>query len=151
MTTGSRITTLSRNDGWFDGHGTADLRAWLRFWKDDAHSEGRAEDLSAQEPERFGGMGRKDHIAMIEAEIAAREAKRRGRPRAEISDAQRAELIVLVERAARSGAQAVEDRRDLHRGIREARESGASVRVIAEVVGFSPARVQALAHRTVED
>ena len=84
MTKGSRIKTLSRDDGWFDGHGTADLRAWLRFWENENRSEGRAEEAALEDPERFAGMKREDHIAMIKAEIEARATNGRGRPRAEL-------------------------------------------------------------------
>src|SRR5262245_43660878 len=106
MGKGSRIKTLSRDDGWFDGHGTKDLSAWLRFWTDEEKSRGRAEEAAKEDPARFGGMKREDHIAMIQAEIEAREAKRRGRPRAELSDARRRELRKAAERLARREAQA---------------------------------------------
>jgi hypothetical protein len=146
MAQGSRIKTLSRDDGWFDGKGTADLRAWLRFWMDEKQSAGRAEEMAAEDPGLFGKMKRADHIAMIEAEISARETRRSGRPRAELSTARRGALIQLAEQAASSEAKAAQDRHDLEREIRAARGDGASVRVIAEVVGLSPARVHALTH-----
>jgi hypothetical protein len=143
---GSRIRTLSRDDGWFDGHGTADLRAWLRFWEDETRSAGRAEEAASEDP-KFKGMTRQDHIAMIKAEISARETARQGRPRAEITSTQRAQLSQLAKRAATTEAKATQARRDLYYGIRQAHAEGASVRVIAEVVGLSPARVQALLHQ----
>lgn len=78
----SKIKTLSRTDGWFDGVGTADLRAWLRFWKNEKRSKGRALEASKQDA-KFATMYRKDHVAMLEAEIEARTAARtKGGPQA---------------------------------------------------------------------
>jgi hypothetical protein len=150
MAQGSRIKTLSRDDGWFDGKGTADLRAWLRFWMDEEQSAGRAEEMASEEPARFGKMRRADHIAMIEAEIKERETRKRGRPRGELSNSRRVELSRLAEQVARIEARADEARHNLQHAIREALEDGASRRVVAEVVGLSPARVHALAHENPE-
>ena len=83
---------------------------------------------------------------MIRAEIEAREQAKSGRLRAELTSARRARLVEQAERAARSEAKATEARSDLQREIREAHAEGASVRVIAEVVGLSPARVQVVLH-----
>jgi len=59
-------------------------------------------------------------------------------------DARRTELIKLADRVAIAEERATEARRDLQSGIGEAHAEGASVRVIPDVVGLSPARVQAL-------
>jgi hypothetical protein len=71
---GGKIKTLSRDDGWFDGYTTTTLRGWLRFWKNDEESKGRAMEMARENPEKFGSMEREDHIRMIELEISARES-----------------------------------------------------------------------------
>jgi hypothetical protein len=81
---------------------------------------------------------------MFKAEIEARAEQRRGRPRAELTEARRAQLTALAEEVASAEARATQARLYLQRGMGEAHAEGASVRVIAEVVGLSPGRVQAV-------
>lgn len=59
--------------GWFDGNSTHDIKRWLRFWRN-PKSDGHAEKLARENPRRFGGMAREDHIRMLVAEINARTA-----------------------------------------------------------------------------
>ena len=59
-------------DAEFDGVTLPTLRAWLKFWKDEGKSSRRAEEMARDEPGKFGGRTRADHIRMIEAEIEAR-------------------------------------------------------------------------------
>lgn len=61
-----------RTDPEFDGVTLPTLRTWLKFWKDEGQSSGRAEEMARNEPGKYGGRTRADHIRMIEAEIAAR-------------------------------------------------------------------------------
>ena len=56
----------------FDGVTLPTLRYWLKFWRDDRRSAGRAEEMMREDPGRYAGRTREDHIRMIEAEITAR-------------------------------------------------------------------------------
>lgn len=73
-TASDKVKSLTNGD-WFAGYGTADLRAWLRFWKNEKRSKGHALELAEKDP-RFAEMYRADHIRMLEEEIAARDAAR---------------------------------------------------------------------------
>lgn len=66
----------------FDRVTLPSLRAWLKFWKDENRSAGRAEEMARENPQRYAGRTREDHISMIEAEIVAREQRRSERRRA---------------------------------------------------------------------
>lgn len=72
--TAKSVKSLTNGD-WFANYGTADLRAHLRFWKNEDRSKGAALEL-ANKDERFATMKREDHIRMLEEEIAARDAAR---------------------------------------------------------------------------
>jgi len=73
-TASDQVKSLTNGD-WFVGYGTADLRAWLRFWKNEKRSKGHALELAGQD-ERFAELKREDHVRMLEEEIAARDAAR---------------------------------------------------------------------------
>jgi hypothetical protein len=65
-------TIKGRTSSEFDGRTLPTLREWLKFWLDERRSAGRAEEMTREDPERFAGRTRDDHIRMIEAEIVAR-------------------------------------------------------------------------------
>src|SRR5436189_202916 len=80
-TASDKVKSLTNGD-WIAGYGTADLRAWLRFWTNEKRSKGHALEL-ANKDERFIDMKREDHVRMLTEEIAARDAARsKGGPNA---------------------------------------------------------------------
>jgi hypothetical protein len=67
-----------------------------------------------------------------------------GRPRAELTDKQRVELLELAEHLGALEAEVRQVRHELEQKARAAAEGGASYRAIGEALGLSRGRVHAL-------